>query len=501
MGVAVFASLLARRVETSGLEAEKERLSKIAAVMTMQLDEYALETLASAAEQQPLPDSRVHDLADQVLLGSFRDVLASYPGTVIGFETAWDRELYVYGPLASRQWSTTSRIHRILAANRALLDEVIDERKALAVTLPGRHGGVLIDARPVEYEGRVIGALFGMSPVGQITAASWRTRRNVGIAIAVMVVIVIIVLIRMLRSLITGVEWLKKGVETLEGDLGFRFAPMGGEFGEVAVAINRMADALQRMRVYEEQASKNQRLLELGRLVAGVAHEIRNPLTSIQGYVQYWAGRPGKPPSPDSIHLVLSETQRLNNLVERLLCFARPATANRTRLDIEDLITEVVAFVTPECTQRNIDIKREASGTARPIEADSEQIRQVILNLIMNAVQAMPTGGVLTVSTCYRRNEMELRVADTGCGIPPQHERDIFSPFFSTKRNGVGLGLAISREIAHAHGGSIDYESEPGKGTTFSVSLPYAHGNRSHDGPDETDRTRKTDETDEDPDS
>ncbi|MFZ5924642.1 MAG: ATP-binding protein [Bacillota bacterium] len=490
-GVTTFAFLLTRRVETTRLQAETERLARITAAMSVELEGHALAELVSIIGR-PLSEASKYNMINEVLVVAFRGVLESYPGTVVGFETAHDRELYVYGPGGNRSRSTASRVHRILLANKALLNRVIDDRKGLVTAIPGRFGGVLIDARPVEYRGQVIGALWGMRFTGEISAAGWRTRRNVGLIIVLASIIAVVAVVRISRNLIFGVEQLEKGLQTLERDLGFRFAPMSGEFGEVAVAINRMADALQRMRGYEEQALRNQRLAELGRLVAGVAHEIRNPLTSIQGYVQYWAERPGRPPSPDSLHLVLSEAQRLNNLMERLLYFARSSTARREAVDVEALITEVAAFVAPECMTQKIEVKRDTSGRARPVEADSDQVRQVVLNLLMNAIQAMPAGGVLSVLTCYGEEEMEIRVADTGCGISPEHQRDVFSPFFTTKRNGVGLGLAISREIAHAHGGSIGFVTEPGKGTTFCVRLPYTHGGKHDDG---TNETGKTDES------
>lgn len=494
VSVTVFAFLLARRVETTHLQAETERLARIAAVLGMKLEEHALAEIASVIAG-PLSEAHKHNVINEVLVDVFCGVLESYPGTVVGFETAYDRGLYVYGADGTRSRSTASRVHRLLLANKALLDRVISEGKALVTAMPGGFGGVLVDARPVEYHGQVVGALWAMRFTGEITAAGWRTRRNVGIIIVLASIVAVVAVVRISRNLIFGVEQLEKGLQTLEKDLGFRFAAMSGEFGEVAAAINRMADALQRMRGYEEKALRNQRLAELGRLVAGVAHEIRNPLTSIQGYVQYWAERPDRSPSPDSLHLVLSEAQRLNNLMERLLYFARPLTARREAVDVEALVTEVVAFVAPGGMTQKIEVRRDISGRAKPVEADSDQIRQVVLNLLVNAIQAMPAGGVLSILTRYAEEDMEIRVADTGCGISREHQRNVFSPFFTTKRNGVGLGLAISREIVHAYGGSIDFATEPGKGTTFCVRLPYTHGGKRDDGTGGTDQTGKTDES------
>ncbi len=477
MGLTAFSLLLARRAETSHLLAESERLGRITAVMSMRLDGDALAELCAIIDS-PVPAEGKYAMIERVLGDAFGELPRSYPGTFLGLETAHDGEIYVYGPHGGALRSTTARVHRILIDNRALLDRVISERKFLVKMVPGRLGGVLIDARPVETGGRVIGVLWAMRPTTEIVAAGWRTRVNVGAIIVLASILTLVAAIRISRSLILGVERLKRGLAALKEDLGFRFAPMSGELGEVAAAINKMADSLQHARELEEEARRNQRLVELGRLVAGVAHGIRNPLTSIQGYVQYWARRPDSPPSPSSLQLVVSETTRLNKLVERLLYFARPLEARYESQDIEATIAQVVDLVAPECETAGIEVKRGLSGQARQAEIDGEQIRQVVLNLVMNAIQAMPSGGTLSVRTSYGDNEVELEVADTGPGIPLEQQESIFTPFFTTKRNGAGLGLAISREIARAHGGSMGFRTEPGRGTAFYVRLPYVHGGR-----------------------
>ncbi|OAT80824.1 two-component system sensor histidine kinase AtoS [Desulfotomaculum copahuensis] len=232
----------------------------------------------------------------------------------------------------------------------------------------------------------------------------------------------------------------------------------------------------------EEQVRRQERLAALGKLVAGVAHEIRNPLTSISGYTQFW--QKNHAPSPRSLAIIHREVTRLNTIVDRLLHFARPAQAVFGSHDINALINRACQFFN-DALDSGVTIEKDLAGGLPPAWMDPSQIEQVLYNIIYNAAQAMPGGGVITVSSTYdgARNMLLVSVKDQGRGIPEEIMPHLFDPFFTTKPKGVGLGLAIAYEIMRAHGGEIEIKSRVGSGTTCLLYIPVVKGgeNDAHD--------------------
>ncbi|AET69268.1 signal transduction histidine kinase, nitrogen specific [Desulfosporosinus orientis DSM 765] len=218
----------------------------------------------------------------------------------------------------------------------------------------------------------------------------------------------------------------------------------------------------------QQKNQLQERLAALGKLVAGVAHEIRNPLTSISGYVEYL--EKAKNPSARSWGNIKREINRLNMLLERLLLFARPADTRFAPGDINSLL-EVSLQILIELNQDNVGIVREFTPHLPLASMDSEQMEQVIKNIIYNAYQAMPNGGQLTIRTGICDGLLYMEFTDTGVGIAADEIPLLFDPFFTTRAKGSGLGLTIAYEIVKAHEGSIEVNSEPGKGTTFTVFL------------------------------
>ena len=218
----------------------------------------------------------------------------------------------------------------------------------------------------------------------------------------------------------------------------------------------------------QRQVHLQERLAALGKLVAGVAHEIRNPLTSISGYVEYL--EKAKNPSPRSWYNIKREINRLNMLLERLLLFARPAETRFVPGNVNSLLEASLQFFL-ETNWAKVVVVREFAPYLPPASMDSEQMEQVIKNILFNAHQAMPDGGQLTIRTGIRDGLIYMEFTDTGVGIAIEDIPLLFDPFFTTRAKGSGLGLTIAYEIVKAHGGNIDVHSEPGKGTTFTVFL------------------------------
>jgi len=222
----------------------------------------------------------------------------------------------------------------------------------------------------------------------------------------------------------------------------------------------------------KEEMARKERLAAMGTLAAGVAHEIRNPLSSIKGFATYF-GAKFEPGSPDRelADVMIGEVERLNRVVSGLLELTRPSELKPAAVDPSELLQHALKLVDGDCRAGGISVEtRLPAGVT--VFLDRDRMLQAVLNLLLNAIQAMPRGGTLTVSAQQVRDRFELRVADTGGGIPPEDLERIFDPYFTTRNQGTGLGLATVRTIVQAHGGKVRIASEPGRGTEVTLELP-----------------------------
>lgn len=227
-----------------------------------------------------------------------------------------------------------------------------------------------------------------------------------------------------------------------------------------------------------EHARKTDRLISLGELSAYVAHEIRNPLTGIRTTVQFVGS---KLEATDSRRAdladVIAEIDRIEQIITSLLIFARPPVGKPAPTQVADVVRRALDNVAPQCASAGVVVEASIADAVPLVRADADLLLQVFLNLVLNAVQAMASGGTLTVTvtpkrTRYRRNMVEVTLADTGGGIPPDALDRIFAPFFTTRATGTGLGLAISQQIVREYDGLIAAANRPGGGAQFRVLLP-----------------------------
>lgn len=221
--------------------------------------------------------------------------------------------------------------------------------------------------------------------------------------------------------------------------------------------------------------ARRERLAVLGEMAAVLAHEIRNPLAALKGLAQYLHERQGgEAGSAEVTEAMVREARRLEQLAADLLEYARPRPIQRGEVKLEALLDELVARFQPEAQAVGVLIHREGARDLPPIPGDAERLRQVFTNLMVNALQAMPRGGVLAVQVLRagRPGTVVVTIKDRGEGISPDDLSQIFSPFFTRRPRGTGLGLAIARQIVEQHGGTITVQSVPGQGTRFAVTLP-----------------------------
>lgn len=247
--------------------------------------------------------------------------------------------------------------------------------------------------------------------------------------------------------------------------------PGGREFG----AVVTMEDVSE-VKALTDQLIRADRLAAMGELTAGVAHEVRNPLGIIRASVQLVEDA-GTDPSrvASATRVIKQEIDRLDRVIKALLDFGRPSVPTLREIDIEEVVGDVCLFTRQFAGQSGVEIDTEFASGMPLVMADPDQLKQVFVNLISNAVQAMEqTGGTITVRVWDDDSFVFVSVGDTGPGMTPQELTKVFDPFYSTKDSGTGLGLTIVHRIIDQHGGRIEVASVPGEGTTFTVALPAA---------------------------
>jgi len=284
-----------------------------------------------------------------------------------------------------------------------------------------------------------------------------------------------------------GLQAMLDGGQTLtENEMECEFTP--GRIVPVSVSASRIINEeglhvgrviilkdLKEVRRLQEEIRRKEKMAAVGELAAGVAHEIRNPLSSIKGIATYFKDRfENRPEDAEAAGVMIQEVDRLNRVVGELLEFSRPASIERALTDIGELLMHSVKLVQQDAGRQGIQIDLLDSPGTRVAHVDADRLSQCLLNLYLNAIQAMQSGGRLSVRTHETDSGIAIEVKDTGCGIPPVDIGKIFDPYYTTKPKGTGLGLAIVHKIVEAHGGRVTVRSSPGDGTEVTLFFPGA---------------------------
>lgn len=246
---------------------------------------------------------------------------------------------------------------------------------------------------------------------------------------------------------------------------------LGRNFNETVRQLREAREELQRL--YSTQMSRAEHLATLGELAAGLAHEIRNPLAGIAGVIEIIGqDLPSSSPGRQVIQEVQEEIHHIDKIISNLLDYARPRPAQFRPADLYVTAERAVALARQQVMSRPIQVQISKEGELPPVVHDPAQIQQVLLNLLINSIQAMNGEGSIGVSLRLEGDQVLARVKDTGQGIAPKDLDKLFRPFFTTKGQGTGLGLSLARRIVENHGGRIEVDSSPGQGTEFKVWLP-----------------------------
>ena len=303
-------------------------------------------------------------------------------------------------------------------------------------------------------------------------------RRKVWFATAVIALLGIFIALWFARSLIRPVLLINSAARRIgEGDLEQGIQVTGvGEIRELAMTFNsmsgRLKDLVATIKAAQENLVRTEKLYALGEFSAGLAHEIKNPLTSIKMLMQR-AGEQEESLDGKDLDVIIEELDRIDRIVSRFLQGSKPSERVCITTNINQLITDVIAITRTKIEKSGVRLETELACDLPPLKLDSASIKQIFLNGILNALQAMPKGGVLTISTRISQNELHCAVSDTGCGITPKNLKYIFDPFFTTKEEGTGMGLAVAWNIARQHDGRLNIVSSINQGTSLILVLPY----------------------------
>jgi two-component system sensor histidine kinase HydH len=244
--------------------------------------------------------------------------------------------------------------------------------------------------------------------------------------------------------------------------------------GEPAGVMLLIQDLTQ-VKSLEEELRRSERMAALGKMAAGVAHELRNPLSSIKGLALLLKSKfQEKSNDLETADILVQEVERLNRSIGELLDYTRPQKLIKEDVHPEEVVHKALSLIRMDAESMGVKTEIHVTGIIPAIQADQDKLNQVFLNLFLNSIQAMEHGGKLDIQITNEGGNVTFTVKDTGCGIDKDDLPRVFDPYFTTKPEGTGLGLAMSVKIIEEHGGTISFHSEPDKGTTVIVTLPVS---------------------------
>jgi two-component system, NtrC family, sensor kinase len=267
--------------------------------------------------------------------------------------------------------------------------------------------------------------------------------------------------------------WASDAMAQLLKQVGDHLSQLNGALRENQTELeSRIAERTRELQEAQAHLLHQEKMAAFGLLAAGIAHEVGNPLTSISTLVQMLQRRDCDDYAREKLELVSGQLQRIQTTLRELINFSRPASTERTWFSIHEILDEALNIAKYYKRTKGRTINLEISPDLPPVQGVRDQLVQVFLNLILNAIDATDRGGRIQLVAAQRDGGLEVEVCDDGHGICPEHRSRVFQPYFTTKKHGTGLGLFVTKELVHAHGGSVAFDSSLGRGATFRIRLP-----------------------------
>jgi PAS domain S-box-containing protein len=274
----------------------------------------------------------------------------------------------------------------------------------------------------------------------------------------------------------TEIMAVRKNGETFPADISFSISHAEG-----ALYFTATVRDITETKALRERINRSERLAALGQVVAEISHEIKNPLMMIGGFARQLAKESRDEKSLIKLNIIVSEVQRLENLVKEMREFYLPRALERKPFDINALLKQVHEFIKEDCEKRGIRQEYKTDREAIVVEGDRARMEQVLLNLAKNAMESMEQGGRISFASGLKQGAVEISISDKGVGIPQEEQEKVFSPFYTTKKQGTGLGLSICKRIIEDHpGASLSFTSEKDKGSMFVIAMPVSRSENAH---------------------
>jgi signal transduction histidine kinase len=489
LSLAVLLAIVAtlRYTKSAVLNSEKQRLAQTAQSLAQEYEDRA-ENARSNNQQPPLSNLKSDSSAEVLRLIS-RLELQNQEGVAGGFYSSSDDELVgsVY-PADEIPPQTVGNQDAARSEQQAVLGVARDSavsRQSTDKVLIRPSGILLISAIPIREGYSVVGSAWSVKHITDLPGTNRFRAYLITAGLASIALASVLLTLLVIRNLQGGVRKIEGGLKLLEGNLASRIDTRNepSEIQLVIQSINRVGltlrEKIEREKQIEAQLRHAERLASLGRLVAGVAHEVRNPLATIRLRVQMCRRDSVDLKVKESCSIALEEIERLNLMVNRLLNFARPIQLQLEAVDLVGLVQERVHSFEQLALQRQIELMTRLPNRNFFALLDKDRMAQVFDNIIQNALEAMADrGGTLSVTLAsqIKKDEKTAEVSaefqDTGKGMDSDVVGHVFDPFFTTKPSGTGLGLSISHELIRAHGGEIRIHSKEGQGTTVKITIP-----------------------------
>jgi signal transduction histidine kinase len=488
LSLAVLFAIVAtlRYTKSAVLSNEKKQLAETARNLAQEYEDRA-----DSARHNQLPplDSSASGSSQEMLTLISRLVLQNLEGVGGGFYSASEDKL-VGGFYPSGEVSpATTENDAIPDAERSAILEAArnaaSTRHDYDRLVVNPSGLLLISAIPIRRGYSVVGSAWSVKHFADLPGTNRFRAYLISAGLAATALASVLLTLLVIRNLQGGVRRIENGLQTLEGNLSSRIDTTNepSEIQHIIQAINRLGLALREKIAHEKEIESQlrhaERLASLGRLVAGVAHEIRNPLATIRLRVQMCRRDASDPKVKESCFIALEEIERLNSLVNRLLSFARPIQLQLEPVDLKGLVRERIRSFEELALQKQIQLMTNLPNRNFLAMVDKDRMAQVFDNIIQNALEAMSEhGGTLSVTLSpyaekdHQASGVNVEFQDTGKGMASAVVTHVLDPFFTTKPTGTGLGLSISHELVRAHGGDIRIESREGRGTSVRITIP-----------------------------